>query len=85
MICKNSLGGSVDAAVVAGVVVVDDLGKLLREFFSLYALSKMSPVAAKMSPVGAGRGDKLSGVTGVKMSPVACVTGDFLSPVEFGA
>ncbi len=72
MICKNSSGGSVDGAVAAGGAVDDDdLGKLLREFFSLYALSKMSPVAAKMSPVGAGRGDKLSGVTGVKMSPVA--------------
>jgi hypothetical protein len=72
MICKNSSGGSVDGAVVAGDAVVDDdLGKLLREFISLYARSKMSPVAAKMSPVRAGIGDKLSGVTGVKMSPVA--------------
>jgi hypothetical protein len=52
MICKNSSGGSVDVAIVAGGAVDDDdLGKLLREFFSLYALSKMSPVAAKMSPV----------------------------------
>jgi hypothetical protein len=43
----------VDGAVAAGGAVDDDdLGKLLREFFSLYALSKMSPVAAKMSPVG---------------------------------
>jgi hypothetical protein len=71
MIRKNSSRGSLAAGAVPGVVAVDDLGKLLRDFFSLYALSKMSPVAAKMSHVAAGRGDKLSGVTGVRMSPVA--------------
>ncbi len=67
----------------AGAVVVDDLDKLLRELYSLYALLKISPVAAKLSPVGAGTGEEFSGVTGAAISPVALIRGEISSPVEW--
>ena len=64
----------------AGAVVVDDLDKLLRELYSLYALSKISPVSAKLSPVRAGTGEEFSGVTGEVFSPVFGLTGEISSP-----
>ncbi len=67
----------------AGAVVVDDLGKLLRELYSLYALSEISPVAGKTSPVRAGRGEEFSGVTGAEISPVAEIRGEISSPVKW--
>ncbi len=73
---------AVDSAA-GGAVVVDDLGKLLRELYSLYVLSEISPVAAKISPVGAGTGEEFSGVTGAEISPVAGIRGESSSPVNW--